>query len=101
MVSCSEHPTQAECVWWNARKLQNGLPGRALETRESSSTSAIMRSMTRPRYASMARLRWVFSIWCVARGSYIVHRLEAWWLYGSTLVKTGRQARSEEHTSEL
>src|SRR5260370_14837289 len=37
--------------------LQNQLPGKASDTRARRSTSAIMRNMTKPRYASMATLR--------------------------------------------
>src|SRR5258706_12255945 len=37
--------------------LQNQLPGKACDTRDRRSTSAIMRNMTKPRYASMATLR--------------------------------------------
>src|SRR5579872_5014339 len=57
MVSWSEQPTHSTCVWFQARKCQKGLPGKAAATRDNCSTSAIMRSMTRPRYASTAMLR--------------------------------------------
>src|SRR5450432_66327 len=57
MVSCSEQPAHATCVWWYASPAQNQFPGSACATRESSRISAIMSSMTKPRYVSTAILR--------------------------------------------
>src|ERR1044072_8458831 len=57
MVSCREQPDQGTWLWLYARKFQNELPGNACATRESCSTSAIISSITKPRYVSTATLR--------------------------------------------
>src|SRR5215471_11593023 len=57
IMSCSEQPAHSTCVWLKARKPQNQLPGYAAATRASWTTSAIIRNMTMPRYASIATLR--------------------------------------------
>ncbi len=57
MRSCSESQAQGTCVWWNARNARSRPSGKASATRESRSTSAIIRSITKPRNASTALLR--------------------------------------------
>ena len=75
MVSCSEHPAHSTCVWWYARKFQNPFPGSAFATRESCTTSAIISSMTKPRYVSTARLRAGFSKQHLPPISYSIYDL--------------------------
>src|SRR5215472_2473126 len=57
MRSCSEQPAHSTWVWLYARTFQNQLVGKASATRERRSTSAIINSITNPRYASTATLR--------------------------------------------
>src|SRR5208282_1839465 len=65
--SCSEQPAHSAWVWLKARIFQNQLAGNASEMRENCRTSAIMSSITKPRYASTATLR--TAGWRVRMGS--------------------------------
>src|ERR1051325_5480025 len=51
-MSCSEQPTQSTCVVLKASRLQMRLSGNAAATLLTWSTSAIIRNITKPRYAS-------------------------------------------------
>src|SRR5687767_14882949 len=52
MRSCSEQPTHSTWLWCQPRNCQNAFSGTARATRESRRTSAIIRNITKPRYAS-------------------------------------------------
>src|SRR5580693_7659548 len=59
IMSCREQPNHSVWDWLKARTFQKTLSWKYAETLENESTSPIINSMTRPRYASTARFRTV------------------------------------------
>ena len=57
IVSCREQPAHSTWLWLNAKNPQNQLPGNARATLGRRNTSAIISSITKPRYASTAVFR--------------------------------------------